>query len=53
MVTELTGIRMVGGSSPTLSTLAPPPAAAALKIGRSGFEPTTAQLDWTALPLDH
>ena len=46
-----TGIRVVGGSNPSLPTLAPPPAAA-LKFGRLGFEPTPAHPESAALPLD-
>ena len=45
------GIRVVGGSNPSLATLAPPPAAA-LKLCRPGFEPTPAYLASAALPLD-
>ena len=46
-----TSIRMVGGSNPSLATLALPPAAA-LKVGRSGYEPTPTNLVSAALPLD-
>ena len=46
-----TGIRVVGGSNPSLATFAPPPAAA-LKFSRAGFEPTPTNLDLAALPLD-
>ena len=46
-----TGIRVVGGSNPSVVTFALPPAAA-LKIIRSGFEPTPAHLPSAALPLD-
>ena len=45
------GIRVVGGSNPSLATLSPPPAAA-LKVGRAGFEPTPVNLALAALPLD-
>ena len=45
-----TGIRVVGGSNPSLAILAPPPAA--LKGSRPGFEPTPAHLVSAALPLD-
>ena len=45
------GIRVVGGSNPSLATLAPPPAAA-LKVCRPGFEPTPVYLASAALPLD-
>ena len=41
----------VGGSNPSLATLAPPPAAA-LKFDRPGFEPTPTHLVSAALPLD-
>ena len=51
VVTPPTGIRVVGGSNPSLPTLAPPPAAA-LTFGISGFEPTPANLESAALPLD-
>ena len=46
-----TGIRVVGGSNPSPATFAPP-AAAALKFSRAGFEPTPTNLDLAALPLD-
>ena len=46
-----TGIGVVGGSNPSLATLAPPPAAA-LKVSRPGFEPTPANLVSAALSLD-
>ena len=36
MVTQPTGIRVVGGSNPSLPTFAPPPAAA-LKVSRPGL----------------
>ena len=45
-----TGIRVVGGSNPSLRTLTPP--AAAPEISRLGFEPTPAKLMLAALPLD-
>ena len=43
--------QVVGGSNPSLATLAPPPAAA-LKFGRPGIEPTPTNLVSAALPLD-
>ena len=46
------GIRAVGGSDIRLATFAPPPAAAALKFTRPGFEQTPAELGPAALPLD-
>ena len=52
VVTQTTGIRVVGGLNPGLQTFAPPPAAAALKVSRPGFEPTPARLVPAALPLD-
>ena len=51
VVTQPAGSRVVGGSNPSLPTLAPPPAAA-LKVSRSGFEPTPAHMLSAALPLD-
>ena len=51
MVAQATAIRVVGGSNPSLPILQPPPAAA-LKVSRSGFEPTPAHLVSAALPLD-
>ena len=51
MVTQLTDIHVVGGSSPALSSQSQ----SALKVSRmpdDRLEPTIAQLDWTALPLD-
>ena len=45
------GIRVVGGSNPSRAPLALPPAAA-LKVGRSRFEPTPTNLVSAALPLD-
>ena len=45
-------IRAIRGSNPCLATFAPPPAAAALKFTRPGFEPTPANLGPAALPLD-
>ena len=44
-------IPVVGGSNPSLATVAPPPAAA--KTSTPGFEPTPANLASAALPLDH
>ena len=38
MVMQLTGIPVVGGSNLNLPTLAPPPAAAALKVSGSGSD---------------
>ena len=52
VVRQPTGIRVAAGSNPSLPTFAPPPAAAARKVGRSGFEPTPAHLVSAALPLD-
>ena len=46
-----TCIRAVGGSNPSLPTLAPP-AAAALKVSRSRFELTPTGLALAALPFD-
>ena len=43
------GIPVVGGSSPSLDTLAPPPAA---KMSARGFESTPADLPSAVLPLD-
>ena len=48
---QTTSICMVGGSNPSLASLAPPPAAA-LKFGIPGFEPTPSNLISAALPLD-
>ena len=47
-----TGIYVVGGSNPSLATLAPPPVAA-LKVSRPGFESTPTDLASAVLPLDH
>ena len=46
-----TDVRVVNGPSPSLATLAPPPAAA-LKFSRPGLEPTPMNLVSAALPLD-
>ena len=46
-----TGIRVVGGSNPSLAIFAPPPPAA-LKFSRAGFELTPKNLHPAALPLD-
>ena len=43
-------IRVVGGSNPSLTTMASP--AAALKFGRLEFEPTPTNLVSAALPFD-
>ena len=51
VVTQPAGIRVVGGSNPSLPTLAPPPVAA-LKVSRSGSETTPAHVVSAALPLD-
>ena len=51
MVTQPTGICVVGSSNPSLAIFAPP-AAAALVFSRAGFEPTPTNLDQAAFPLD-
>ena len=49
---QSTAFLVVGGSNPSLATLAPLPAAA-LKFSRPGFEPTPTKPVSAALPLDH
>ena len=51
MVTQPTGMSVVGGSNPILPTLPPPPAA--LKFSKLGFDPTPGNPVSAALPLDH
>ena len=51
VVAQPNGIRVVGGSNSSFHTMAPP-LAGALKVSRSGFGPTPAQLSSAALPLD-
>ena len=50
VVTQPTGVRVVGGSDLSLPILAPPPAAA-LKFGRLGFEPTPAHPESVAVTI--